>query len=170
MLDVFIAELPTIFTDSEPNSMTTRAVICTRVLGIESLDWIAAFYADWHLASLWVLYRYLVGERAFILEVACFAPSHQEYAPWLGTLVRAFQLSQPREPCNITSRQGISGLSNSNAFFIQEASNHQNRYSPLHVPDTLLTFSLHIWKRYLRLSKTRRVPRSQNIITRSFFR
>lgn len=48
MLYIFVAELPTALADSKPYSMTTRTIICARVLGIKGLDRITAFNTDWH--------------------------------------------------------------------------------------------------------------------------
>lgn len=48
MLYVFIAEPSAILAHCEPHSMAAGLVIGAGIFGIEGLDWIAAFYADWH--------------------------------------------------------------------------------------------------------------------------
>lgn len=48
MLYILVAEPATVLADSEPDSMAAGTVIGPRVLGIEGLDRIATFYADWH--------------------------------------------------------------------------------------------------------------------------
>jgi hypothetical protein len=48
MLYVFIAEASAVLADGEADSMAAGSVICTGVFGVEGLDGIATFYADWH--------------------------------------------------------------------------------------------------------------------------
>ena len=48
MLYVFIAEASAVLADCEADSMAAGSVICTGVFGVEGLDGIATFYADWH--------------------------------------------------------------------------------------------------------------------------
>lgn len=49
MFDIFVAESPAILANCKSDSMTTRAVISTQVLGIEGIDRSTTFYADGHL-------------------------------------------------------------------------------------------------------------------------
>jgi hypothetical protein len=55
MFYVFIAESSAVLADSEAYSMAARFIIGTGVFGIESLDWISAFYADWHCIRVGVI-------------------------------------------------------------------------------------------------------------------
>jgi hypothetical protein len=48
MFYVFIAESTAVLADSEAYSMTARFIVCAGIFGVESLDWISTFYADWH--------------------------------------------------------------------------------------------------------------------------
>jgi hypothetical protein len=48
MFYVFIAESSAVLADSEAYSMAARFIVCAGVFGVESLDWISTFYADWH--------------------------------------------------------------------------------------------------------------------------
>jgi hypothetical protein len=48
MFYVFIAESATVLADSEAYSMAAGFIVCAGVFGVESLDWIPTFYADWH--------------------------------------------------------------------------------------------------------------------------
>jgi hypothetical protein len=48
MLNVFIAEPPAVLAHSEAHAMACRLVICARVLCVQSLHWIPAFYTDRH--------------------------------------------------------------------------------------------------------------------------
>jgi len=52
MFHVFIAEAATVLAYCESYSMTTGAIIGARVFGVEGLDRVAAFYADWHCMDL----------------------------------------------------------------------------------------------------------------------
>lgn len=51
MLDVFIAEPPAVLAHSEAHAMACGLVICARVLCVESLHRISAFYTDRHGAG-----------------------------------------------------------------------------------------------------------------------
>lgn len=48
MLNVFVAESPAVLAHSEAHAMACRLVICARVLCVQSLHWIPAFYTDRH--------------------------------------------------------------------------------------------------------------------------
>jgi hypothetical protein len=48
MLDIFVAESSAVLANCEAYTMATGLVICTRVFRVEGLDWITAFYTDWH--------------------------------------------------------------------------------------------------------------------------
>ena len=55
MFYIFIAESSAVLADSEAYSMAARFIIGTGVFGVESLDWISTFYADWHCIWLGVI-------------------------------------------------------------------------------------------------------------------
>ncbi len=48
VLYVFVAEPAAVLAHSESHSMAAGLVICARVVGVEGLDGISTFYADWH--------------------------------------------------------------------------------------------------------------------------
>lgn len=56
MLYVFIAESSAILAHCETHSMARGAVIGARVFGVEGLDGVATFYADWHCKDLGVIW------------------------------------------------------------------------------------------------------------------
>jgi hypothetical protein len=54
MFHVFIAEATAVLAYCEPHSVASGAIIGARVFGIEGLDGVATFYADWHCMSILV--------------------------------------------------------------------------------------------------------------------
>lgn len=48
MLNILVAELPTVLADGQPYAVPAGAVICAEVFGVERLDGETTFYADGH--------------------------------------------------------------------------------------------------------------------------
>jgi len=61
MLDVFVAEASAVLADCKAYAMAARLVIGAGVFCVEGLDWISAFYADWHDSWIGVAHYLLMG-------------------------------------------------------------------------------------------------------------
>ena len=59
MFYIFIAESSAVLADSKTNTMTAGLVIGAGVFGIQKLDRIAAFYANWHIEGWFKTLRWV---------------------------------------------------------------------------------------------------------------
>lgn len=61
MLNVFVAEFPTVLAYCKPHAVPTRPVIGAEIFGVEGLDRIATFYADGHCMQMVCVLSSVVG-------------------------------------------------------------------------------------------------------------